>query len=81
MSQQIVNPYPDLGQQYSAGLASIIAGLPTSPQISDLVTQVYDYFISHWTELFLNLFINTRAMPINTANYIEGDGIKVRLFI
>jgi len=46
MSQQTVNPYPDLGQQYPAGLAAIIAGLPTSPQISDLVTQVYDYFIS-----------------------------------
>ena len=46
MSQQTVNPYPDLGQQYAAGLNAIIKGLPKAPTISDLVTQVYNYFIS-----------------------------------
>lgn len=43
MSQATVNPYEIIGTQYAAGLAAIIAALPVSPTIDDLVTAVYNY--------------------------------------
>ena len=40
---QTINPYPALGTQFTAGMNAIIAGLPGSPTINDLVTQVTTY--------------------------------------
>jgi hypothetical protein len=43
MAQQTVNPYPDLGAQFQAGMNAIIAALPPSPTVDDLVHQVVIY--------------------------------------
>jgi hypothetical protein len=43
MSQPTVNPYEEIGKQLSTGLASIIATLPGTPTIDDLVNAVYAY--------------------------------------
>lgn len=43
MPQTTVNPYGEIGAQITAGLNSIIAALPGSPAISDLVDAVYAY--------------------------------------
>lgn len=46
MAQKTINPYPDLGIQFQAGLNAIIGGLPPTPTIDQLVTQVYNYVVS-----------------------------------
>jgi hypothetical protein len=43
MSQPTLNPYPDLGTQFVAGMNAIIAGLPPTPTIDDLANEVITF--------------------------------------
>jgi hypothetical protein len=46
MSQQTINPYPQIGKDFKNGLIAIIAGLPTPATVEDLVDQVYNFIDS-----------------------------------
>ena len=48
MSQPTLNPYPDLGTQFTAGMNAIIAGLPPSPTIDDLANEVIIYIEANY---------------------------------
>lgn len=64
-----INPYALIGQQFQSGLNAIIAGLPVSPTVDDLVQQVWNYLQPiYYQQATTKIEIEVKSVAYNAIN-------------
>lgn len=72
-----INPYPLIGKQFKTGLDAIIAALPGSPTITDLVAQVYNYIKPlYYPSITLSQQVELESVIYTAINSYMNAGIN-----
>jgi hypothetical protein len=72
--QKTVNPYSIIGTQVMAALDAIIAALPPSPTVDDLITQVYNYVKPiYYPTATQQITIELKSVAYNVINSYQNN--------